>query len=74
MKQFVLCIHNNDYRVSLEPFKVYEVVPDPKAIKHKCVRVIDESGEDYVFPADLFEPVQLTETAINVYNSSKLIS
>ncbi len=74
MKQFVLCIHNDDYRASLEQWKIYEVVPDSKAIQHKCIRVIDESGEDYVFPADLFETVQLTETAISVYNNSKLTS
>lgn len=56
---FWLCVSNADYEVSLEPRKVYEGMPDPKAQKLGMIRVIDESGEDYLFPASLFLPIAL---------------
>lgn len=56
MKQphFVICIENKDYPVSLEKRKIYEVVPDPEAEEVGHIRVIDESGEDYLYPATCF--------------------
>ncbi|MBI2332919.1 MAG: hypothetical protein HYU84_12305 [Chloroflexi bacterium] len=60
--QFVVCIRNNDYEASLEPRKIYQVLPDKEAESHKMLRVIDESGEDYLFPADLFSPISLPQT------------
>jgi len=56
---FWLCVSNADYEVSLEPRKVYEGLPDPEAQKLGMIRVIDESGEDYLFPASLFLPITL---------------
>jgi hypothetical protein len=52
--KFVICIVNQDYPVSLEKRKIYEVVPDPEAEKIGHIRVIDESGEDYLYPATCF--------------------
>jgi hypothetical protein len=46
----VICILNRGYEVSLEPRKVYEVLRDPDAAKHGQLRVVDESGEDYLYP------------------------
>jgi hypothetical protein len=61
--RFLLCIENKGYEVSLEIRKLYEIIPDKEASRHKQVRVIDESGEDYLFPAALFAPIRLlTET------------
>ena len=57
--QFVLCLSNDGYEVSVEPRKIYPALPDPDAAKHDQVRVIDESGEDYLFPASLFAPIVL---------------
>ena len=56
MKQslFVICIENKDYPVSLEKRKIYEVVTDPEAEEIGHIRVIDESGEDYLYPATCF--------------------
>ena len=51
---FVVCIDNSDYPVALEKRKIYELIPDPCAEKHNQVRVIDESGEDYLYPANCF--------------------
>jgi hypothetical protein len=48
-KRFALCLDNSDYEVSLIPGKVYRVVPDQKAARDDLVRIIDESGEDYLY-------------------------
>ncbi|MBI3681253.1 MAG: hypothetical protein HY235_12770 [Acidobacteria bacterium] len=48
-KPFALCIDNTDYRASLIPGKVYRIVPDPKAARDELVRIVDESGEDYLY-------------------------
>ena len=46
---FALCIDNTDYEASLIPGKVYRVLPDPRAAKDDLVRIVDESGEDYLY-------------------------
>jgi len=61
-KQFVVCLHNDGYEVSLERRKIYQVLPDADAAKHKQVRVIDESGEDYLYPQKLFAPIELPKS------------
>lgn len=54
MHKFVICIDNRGYEASLEQRKLYEVLPDEEAAKHGQLRVIDESGEDYLFPKSMF--------------------
>ncbi len=54
MTKFVICIKNPGYPASLEKRKIYEVLPDSEADKIKQIRVIDESGEDYLFPVEYF--------------------
>jgi hypothetical protein len=61
-KQFVICIRN-DGAEDLEPRKVYRVLPDARAAKDGLTRVIDESGEDYLYPTDYFVPVELPREA-----------
>ncbi|MBI3696280.1 MAG: hypothetical protein HY238_15765 [Acidobacteria bacterium] len=56
--KFVLCIRN-DGSDDLEPRKVYQVLPDRAAVREGYIRVIDESGEDYLYPAEYFAPVRL---------------
>lgn len=60
--RFVLCLRN-DGCDDLEPRKVYQVVVDPDAAEEGYLRVIDESGEDYLYPADYFVPVELPGAA-----------
>jgi hypothetical protein len=60
-KQFVVCLRNKGYEVSLERRKIYQVLPDPEAAKHKQIRVIDESGEDYLYPQSFFAPIELPQ-------------
>ncbi len=58
---FVICIRNDDYPASLEKRKIYVQVPDMEAEKHHHIRVIDESGEDYLYPEDYFKAIELPE-------------
>jgi len=60
--QFVVCVKNKGYAASLERRKIYQVLPDPRASAHDLIRVIDESGEDYLYPADYFVPITLPQT------------
>ena len=62
--QFVVCLKNNGYEASLEPRKIYQVLSDKEAESHKMIRVIDESGEDYLFPISLFSLISLPQTLV----------
>lgn len=55
---FLLCVEDGGYPVALEARKVYRAIADADAESHGLVRVVDESGEDYLFPLMLFERVQ----------------
>jgi hypothetical protein len=57
---FAICVANEGYE-DLEVWKVYRVLPDAKAAEVGCLRVIDESGEDYLYPANRFVVVELPE-------------
>jgi hypothetical protein len=48
-KAFALCVDNTDYEASLIPGKVYRILPDARAAKDDSVRIVDESGEDYLY-------------------------
>ena len=61
--QFVACVKNKDYPASLELRKLYQVVADETAAKLHQIRVIDESGEDYLYPEEYFVPVQIPQSA-----------
>ena len=58
---FAICIQNEGYAVSLEKRKLYEVLPDSEAEKHNQIRVIDESGDDYVYSREYFVIVDLPD-------------
>ncbi|HXC53327.1 MAG TPA: hypothetical protein VN634_20750 [Candidatus Limnocylindrales bacterium] len=64
---YVMCIANGDYPASLEVRKVYRCVPDAEANEHGLFRVIDDSGEDYLYPEDLFEPITLSAAAAKLF-------
>ncbi len=61
-RRFALCVVNKDSE-DLEKRKIYVVVPDEEAEKEGCFRVIDESGEDYLYPASYFILVELPAEA-----------
>jgi hypothetical protein len=58
-RKFVLCLRNDNYSASLERYKIYVNIPDSEAEKHQQVRVIDESGEDYLYPEAFFTSIEL---------------
>ena len=60
---FVLCVDNRDYPASLEQRKVYQVLADEQASRHGQMRVVDESGEDYLYPQEYFIPIKLPQAA-----------
>lgn len=59
MTRFAVCIENEGHRASLERWKIYQVIPDRDAERHRQIRVIDESGEDYLYPKACFARVDL---------------
>jgi len=66
-QHFVICISNEDYPASLERRKLYEVIPNSDAEALGQLRIKDESGEDYLYPKELFVSVELpssTEKAV----------
>lgn len=69
-RQFLLCVKNDDYPASLEVRKVYRALPDPSASAKGFVRVIDESGEDYLYPAGNFIAVELPQAAVDALLAS----
>jgi hypothetical protein len=58
-RRFVVCVRNTGYSASLEQNKIYVAIPDPDAERHGQLRVVDESGEDYLFSADRFVAIEV---------------
>jgi hypothetical protein len=67
MMQRLTDARRGGHRASLEPRKVYRVLSDPKAERESLLRVIDESGEDYLFPASLFVRIDLPAGAKSAF-------
>jgi hypothetical protein len=68
--EFAICVRNDDHPASLEPHKVYRVLPDPDAAGHKMLRVVDESGEDYLYPEDFFVRIELPRAAEALFSEA----
>ena len=62
LPEFVVCINNLDYPASLELHKIYRVLVDKDATEEGDIRIIDESGEDYIYPSSYFVPIQVPQT------------
>lgn len=62
--RFVICIDDSEYPASLEKRKIYEVVPDADPAKPGQIRVIDESGEDYLYPEVYFVDANLSKEVL----------
>lgn len=61
LPEFVVCLKNEGYAASLERHKIYRVVPDANAEKDGDLRIVDESGEDYLYPKDWFALIDVPE-------------
>jgi hypothetical protein len=60
VSQYAVCIKNDDYLASLELRKLYQIVADKTSSALGLIRIIDESGEDYLYPAHYFLPIRLS--------------
>ena len=63
MPLFAVCVHNSEYPVSLELHKIYQALPDEDAAVDGDLRIVDESGESYLYPAEWFVFVELPKEA-----------
>jgi hypothetical protein len=61
MKRFAVCIRNEGYEESLDLRKIYEVLDDRGAEKRNMLRIVDEEGEDYLYPASWFLSIELPQ-------------
>jgi hypothetical protein len=68
--EFAICIRNDNHPASLEVHKVYRLLPDVDAASHKMLRVIDESGEDYLYPEDFFVRIELPRAAEAMFSEA----
>ncbi|MHB1233725.1 MAG: hypothetical protein ACYCZQ_14260 [Burkholderiales bacterium] len=59
---YAVCLSSKGYAASLEPRKLYELLPDENAKSLGMLRVVDGSGEGYLYPAEIFVPLQLPES------------
>jgi len=66
--EHVVCVKNEGYRASLVVRRIYKVLPDPDAGKRGLLRVIDESGEDYLYPKKLFAAIEVPKTARGMFS------
>ncbi len=66
-KRYLLCVNNKGHRASLEVRKIYRTLPDAEAAGHGLVRVVDESGEDYLFPESYFLSIELPKAASQLF-------
>ena len=62
--EFAVCLKNDGYAVSLERHKIYRVLPDPDAEKNGDLRIVDESGEDYLYPKDWFIMISVPDAVV----------
>lgn len=65
--KFVVCINNRGYKASLVVRRIYRMFPDAEAEGRGLLRVVDESGEDYLFPQGLFEAIDLPERVGKIF-------
>lgn len=66
-KRFAVCVSNTGYPASLELRKIYQVLPDADAEAHGLMRVVDESGEDYLYPVRFFLDVDLPQPVLAAF-------
>lgn len=70
MKRYLLCVTNEGFPASLESRKLYQHLPDSASEQRGFVRVIDESGEDYLYPTKLFRHISVPMAARKVLDNS----
>jgi hypothetical protein len=69
-QQYVVCVSNRGHRASLLVRRIYRAKRDPQAARHGLIRVIDESGEDYLYPERLFVAIELPRGAGRAFRAA----
>jgi len=67
---FVVCVSNRGYRSSLVIRRIYQTLSDPAANKRRLIRVVDESGEDYLYPATMFVAIEVPEAVEKAFKKA----
>ena len=70
--KFVLCVRPGDSE-DLQPRKIYEILPDQRTTREGYLRVVDDSGEDYLYPAEYFVPIKLPAATIREFSSDMAV-
>ena len=73
-KPFALCVDNNDFKASLILGKVYQIIPDPRAARDGLVRIVDESGEDYLYHKSHFVMVDFPKAVAKKIRSLETLT
>ena len=68
--RYVICVDSEGYPASLELRRVYRVIPDTSASQHRLLRIVDESGEDYLYPEDYFVAIDLPAAAEKAFTAA----
>ena len=63
----MVCVRAKGYEASLQARRIYRALPDERAARHRFLRVIDESGEDYLYPKTYFAPIELPKAIRRVF-------
>ena len=71
-RQFVICVDNDGYPASLERWKVYCALPDREGDAHGLLRVMDESGEDYLYEKARFRPIELPSSVRRLFRGKSV--
>jgi hypothetical protein len=69
-RRFAVCVETGEYAASLERWKIYCVIHDAEAERHRQLRIVDESGEDYLYPSQYFQRIELPEALEALYQRS----
>ncbi len=66
--KYVICVQNQGYEVSLEKRKIYHAVQDKRASEHKLIRIVDESGQSYLYPERCFIAIKLSPPVLRAFD------
>jgi hypothetical protein len=67
---YVVCVSNRGYRASLVLRRIYRTVPDGEAARRSLVRVVDESGEDYLYPTTMFVAIDIPQEVVKAFKKA----
>jgi hypothetical protein len=67
---YVVCISNRGYRASLVSRRIYKTLPDPEAAKQSLIRVVDETGEDYLYPSKMFVAIDIPQAVEKTFKKA----